>query len=146
MLTLQILKDELQERQVEQQLLETSTDRHLFGDDHQIVEERERIVGILSHWQELHEKVEEFPGKMLPWQQMVDLQYNLKSWLEEVMQKLAKTEQRLREIERDKDDPMEVLPIFKVRKRCINLTKVTSVSNCTNFCMEKLYLLTPTLH
>lgn len=113
-LTSQILKDELQERREEQQLLETSTDRHLFGNDQQIVEERDGIAAILSQWQELHEKVEEFPEKMLPWQEMVDLQYNLKGWLEEVMQKIAETEQRLREIERDKDDPMEVLPVFKV--------------------------------
>lgn len=113
-LTSQILKDELQERREEQQLLETSTDRHLFGNDQQIVEERDGIAAILFQWQELHEKVEEFPEKMLPWQEMVDLQYNLKGWLEEVMQKIAETEQRLREIERDKDDPMEVLPVFKV--------------------------------
>ena len=115
-MALQILKDELEERQEEQQVLENSTDRHLFGDDEQIVEERERISRILSHWQELHKKVEDFPAKMLPWQQMVDLQYNLKSWLDEVTEKIAETEHRLREIERDKDDPMEVLPIFKVHK------------------------------
>ena len=122
-LTLQILKDELEERQEEQRLLENSTDRHLFGDDEQIVEERERTSGILSHWQELHEKVEDFPAKMLPWQQMVDLQYNLKGWLDEVTEKLAETEHRLREIERDKDDPMEVLPIFKVHEMFITLTR-----------------------
>ena len=95
-------------------------------------------MGILSHWEELNEKVEEFPEKMLPWQQMVDLQYDLKSWLEEVMQKLTGTEQRLREIERDKDDPMEVLPIFKVNKRLITLTKVTCGSNgIVAFCYKE---------
>ena len=115
-MTLQILKDELEERQEEKQLLENSTDRHLFGDDEQIVEERERISEILSHWQELHEKVEDFPEKMFPWQLMVDSQYDLKCWLDEVTEKLAETEHRLREIERDKDDPMEVLPFFKVHE------------------------------
>lgn len=66
MLPLQILKDEVQECQEEQQGLKTSTDRHLFDDDQQVLKEKKRAVGILYYWKELNKMLKSSSEKMLP--------------------------------------------------------------------------------
>lgn len=81
--TLQLLNEEIEERRGQFDSVSGSCDKHLFGEEENVQQLREKFSRAAADWKSLSEGVRALPEAMRPWKSLTDQFDELSDWFEE---------------------------------------------------------------